>query len=1019
MIKVIAREFSLKLVVTLLFSVFGAGGTLAYAGNTRELLSGTEEVDLLVVGATEAAVSAAVQAKERGQSVLLLSPRPYLGEETAGRLELGMLEVEDELMEQPVEIVESSDGEKARASIQFKEPVPITRVEVVSVFLRPSNNPSAPSGIEECHYVVKEGKGSFSAPIPIPIAMNYSPYDTYIWRADVGKTVTSLVVGATRRKNAKTLGLQEVRLYRAVPKGTKRRPSPLEVKTSLDRRLEAAGVPYVTGAMGVDVLVNAKGHVNGARFATRGGLKTVRARQTIDATLHGVLLREAGGALEPLPATMTLSRVVLSVSRPKHPDLLSVEDLGPAWTTQIQKRGNAKQDTVEGRLYRCSFAWQTDDTPMGWARAEMRARELTWTPDTLDAADEVSFPARCCIRTVPGLTYLPSDSRVSSCPSVVMAKEVRPLLLDLSADVCVVGAGTAGAPATIAAARGGARTIAVEAACGMGGLGTLGMIGYYWYGTLCGFTKEFESEVSVLGARVRGVGKREAWRRMATSAGADVFFGSLAYDVVLDGNCVSGVKIATPYGAGVIRSKVSIDATGAADLAAAAGERTEFISAAEPTVQAAGVPPRRPGFTFANSDFGYVDDNDPVDRTLFARRARKGALGEWDISPILGTRERRRLVGAYQVKPEDVFIERTFPDTIATGSTDFDTHGPTVAEICYLSPATDRHLFKVNIPYRALLPATVENLLVCGIGASGHRDAMPFMRMQADVQNEGYAAGYAAALCVKDGTTPRLVNMKTLQCHLAEIGSIPREAVGWKDSLPVSEKAWKDALATAADGFRGVPYLLTDKARARRDLPLVFASEKDPTRRLCLAQTMGMLGLSDGVSELVANLRRPVAEFVQVVPEDAKRFGKRMENRDAQLVALGRTHAPEAIPLLQDEIANLKPTAGPSHVRAVALAASALAAPELAPGLARFLRNRSVGGHAVTDGTALPGLGGFSRTGGARERVPCLRELLVARALVSCGDCDGLGRRTFEAYAADPRGMYAAYARAVLAEITK
>ena len=44
----------------------------------------------------------------------------------------------------------------------------------------------------------------------------------------------------------------------------------------------------------------------------------------------------------------------------------------------------------------------------------------------------------------------------------------------------------------------------------------------------------------------------------------------------------------------------------------------------------------------------------------------------------------------------------------------------------------------------------------------------------------------------------------------------------------------------------------------------------------------------------------------------------------------------------------------------------------------------------------------------------CTRELALARALVACGDPEGLGRKTLEAYARDPRGVYAEHASAVL-----
>ena len=45
----------------------------------------------------------------------------------------------------------------------------------------------------------------------------------------------------------------------------------------------------------------------------------------------------------------------------------------------------------------------------------------------------------------------------------------------------------------------------------------------------------------------------------------------------------------------------------------------------------------------------------------------------------------------------------------------------------------------------------------------------------------------------------------------------------------------------------------------------------------------------------------------------------------------------------------------------------------------------------------------------------CLRELAFARALLACGDFCGLGRRTYEQYASDARGVLSAHAKAILA----
>lgn len=71
---------------------------------------------------------------------------------------------------------------------------------------------------------------------------------------------------------------------------------------------------------------------------------------------------------------------------------------------------------------------------------------------------------------------------------------------------------------------------------------------------------------------------------------------------------------------------------------------------------------------------------------------------------------------------------------------------------------------------------------------------------------------------------------------------------------------------------------------------------------------------------------------------------------------------------------------------------------------AMLTRRRFINGATV--------LGGY---GVGPEMDRCLRELALARALYVCGDFEGLGRRTLEAYAKDPRGVLSEHANAVLA----
>ncbi|MBN2450244.1 MAG: FAD-dependent oxidoreductase, partial [Lentisphaeria bacterium] len=161
-----------------------------------------------------------------------------------------------------------------------------------------------------------------------------------------------------------------------------------------------------------------------------------------------------------------------------------------------------------------------------------------------------------------------------------------PLPLLGTYDVVVVGGGTSGAAAGIAAARQGARTLVLEHLYGLGGVGTLGMIGKYWYGNRVGFAATVpENPLEV---------RLEFYRRELRKAGGEVWFGVLGCGAAVEGNRVTGVVVATPYGRGVVRAAVVIDGTGNADIAAVAGAETRFVEDFL-ALQQSHIPPREVG----------------------------------------------------------------------------------------------------------------------------------------------------------------------------------------------------------------------------------------------------------------------------------------------------------------------------------------------------------------------------------------------------------------------------------------
>ena len=379
-----------------------------------------------------------------------------------------------------------------------------------------------------------------------------------------------------------------------------------------------------------------------------------------------------------------------------------------------------------------------------------------------------------------------------------------------------------------------------------------------------------------------------------------------------------------------------------------------FQGADELALQGVGLSPRKLGASYINSDFGYVNDCDAADLWLFGVRGRAGAGRVWDVSQLVESRERQRIVGDCWVTPLDILNGRTFPDTIAQARSNFDSHGYSVAEVCYVSEPiqekgkSSRSVFSANVPYRALLPKGVEGLMVVGIGISAHRDAMPIMRMQPDVQNMGYVAGLAGATAAREGKTFRTIDVKQLQQRLVEIGNLPPEVLGWKDNAIVDAEHLAVAVKELGTGYKGVSLVL---AQWKQALPLVrqaYASEQAPSKRLVYAHVLGIMGDPAGAETLAAVVSgRQPGLGLSVGGESA--FGRRMSETDSYIVALGRTKDKRALEPLLDEVAKLDEKSPFSRFRAVTLALEALGDPAAARPLAALLAKPGVSGHAMTD----------------------------------------------------------------------
>lgn len=126
----------------------------------------------------------------------------------------------------------------------------------------------------------------------------------------------------------------------------------------------------------------------------------------------------------------------------------------------------------------------------------------------------------------------------------------------------------------------------------------------------------------------------------------------------------------------------------------------------------------------------------------------------------LGIRESRHIEGDYVLQVEDLLGGKVFEDSVFVASSSVDIHGKNGAMSTEYKTVENGRWY--GVPYRCLLPKNVEGLLVAGRSLSATSDAAGAVRVMPPVMAMGQAAGTAAALAVKENTTPRCVDVAQL-----------------------------------------------------------------------------------------------------------------------------------------------------------------------------------------------------------------------------------------------------------------
>ncbi len=302
--------------------------------------------------------------------------------------------------------------------------------------------------------------------------------------------------------------------------------------------------------------------------------------------------------------------------------------------------------------------------------------------------------------------------------------------------------------------------------------------------------------------------------RMLIEKGVKIRFHSFVSDVIKEGNKIRGVIVESKSGRQAIMGKIIIDATGDGDVAFLAGAKyskgkkpngkmqpmTMMFSLQKTTKKVNPVLPKGckkykkenelphrkiiltmsptgrvlVNMTRVDGDGTKVDDLTKAEieglKQVFsvAYHLQTHGFEEFDLvdaAPQIGVRETRQILGGYVLKLEDLIKGREFEDVIAVGDYVIDLHeskGKGFEQ--YAIP-------KYHIPYRCLLPKTLDKIIVVGRCISAVHEAMSSLRIMPICMAIGEAGGTAAAIVSKKRQSPRKINVKSLQRTLRRNGA--------------------------------------------------------------------------------------------------------------------------------------------------------------------------------------------------------------------------------------------------------
>lgn len=381
-------------------------------------------------------------------------------------------------------------------------------------------------------------------------------------------------------------------------------------------------------------------------------------------------------------------------------------------------------------------------------------------------------------------------------------------------DVVVAGGGPAGVAAAIAAARNGARTLLVERYGYLGGMITGSYVTYYMgFGNgveqiIRGLAQETINRLREFGGITKEQDKsgdcygdaeiiKCLYVIMLEEAGVETLLHTWIAGSVTDKNVCRGIIVENKSGRQAVLAKVVIDATADADISVSAGVGVQSDNSDISLLYSlTGIDNGKAGLFQKEHREIYQNFMNALDKAggnVISRVKDKSAVNAWDLTaiendtrkrllkkvvfmrenvpgyenmsikmtaPQIGVRESRKIKGEYVLTENDITANCRFSDSIGRcGAYMVKYENYEKAGLSY------------DIPYRVLLPESIDGLLAAGRCISATHGAINTLRLIVPCILSGEAAGTAAAIAARQNITPRNIDIKMLQLKMKEQGN--------------------------------------------------------------------------------------------------------------------------------------------------------------------------------------------------------------------------------------------------------